>query len=138
MKYHCPICIVFKAVLKRHVVAACEIAGVSRARVDLIDSAEALTATYCRKISALRPADREALRGKAVLFVEVGHTQSTLIVVRVLSKENEKAEEKVEPLAIEYCDSLGTMSFDICLFKHFASIVEKKHGEQVVVPLSLL
>ena len=48
---------------------AAQIAGVPTGVIDIVDEAEALVATYGRKISALRPADRQALhvRKKEVL-----------------------------------------------------------------------
>ena len=66
----------------------------------------------------------------------MGHTQTSFVVVRIEQKESpasdkDKSEENVTPLSIESCDTLGAMSFDICLFRHFASIVEKKSGEKV-------
>ena len=92
---------------------------------------EALATSYCRKISALRPADKAVLQGKSIIFAEMGHTHSTISVVRVVPGEDGRATETVRPLAVRASDTLGAMSFDICLFHHFSGVVEKKHGEKV-------
>jgi tetratricopeptide (TPR) repeat protein len=106
---------------------------VSRERVRLVGAAESLSAAYCRKVSALRPADREALQGRNVMFAEMGHTTTTVIIVRVLASSG-KGDEGVHALAAETCGSLGALSFDLCLFRHFAAIVEQKSGGEKVVP----
>ena len=118
-------------VMARNIVTACAIAGLPKERVELVGAVEALSAAYCRKIGALRPADKLALQGKNIVLVEMGHTHSTVVCLKVLPKENEKAEERVQPTAVQSSDALGAMSFDICLFNHFCGIVKQKHGEEV-------
>lgn len=119
-------------VMAKNFIIASAIAGLSKDRIELVGAVEALAASYCRKISGLRPADKQALQGKTVVFAEMGHTQTTVVCLKVLPKEGEKSDERVQPLAVESSSTLGAMSFDICLFNHFCVVVEKKYGEKVM------
>lgn len=119
-------------IMARNVTLACAIAGVPKERVVLVGAVEALTAAYTRKIGALRPADKAALQGKHIVFAEMGHTQTTIVCLKILPNEDPKVPDRVQPLAVESSNCLGAMSFDICLFNHFCGVVEKKYGEKIV------
>ena len=110
---------------------ACAIAGVPTERVHLVDHVEALCAAYNRKLNALRPADKATVQNQHIMFAEMGHTQSSIIVVKVHSNDSGDAEDRVEPVTIQCSDTLGAMSFDLCIFHHFSAVIEKKYGEKV-------
>ena len=57
-------------------------------KVSFVESSDALVASYKRKIGALRAGpERQALAGKKIALIEMGHTQSTVIIVDIGSSE---------------------------------------------------
>lgn len=65
------------------------------------------------------------VQGKKSILVEMGHTQSKVIVVEV-------GENEVKKIAVAHDSSLGGFHFDIRLFEHFSGICEGKHNCKVV------
>jgi tetratricopeptide (TPR) repeat protein len=61
----------------------------------------------------------------------MGHTQSTVVAVRVLVRPKEdggaaKTEAVATAVAVAASSTLGAMSFDACLYEHLARMVEQK------------
>ena len=48
-----------------------------------MDSSDCLVATYARKLQGLRAPEKASLEGKTVILIEMGHTQSTVVVIKV-------------------------------------------------------
>jgi hypothetical protein len=66
----------------------------------------------------------------------MGHTHSTVVIVRVLKSDISAASTKSEqeivvPLAVVTDSLTGAAYFDLCLFDHLAKIAETKHGSKV-------
>lgn len=104
---------------------SCYIAGIDLKKVTTMDPVDCLIATYCRKLQALRPSDRSALNGKKGLLIEVGHTQTTIVVVSIDSDGPSK-------VCFSHSDSIGALYFDLLLFEHFSKIVQDKHCAKIV------
>lgn len=84
------------------------------------------------------------LKGRNVAIIEMGHTHSTVVIVRVVksdvpasstttfaSSSSKSEQEIVVPLAVVTTPSTGAVHFDLCLFDHLAKITETKHGCKV-------
>lgn len=71
------------------------------------------------------------MQGKTVILIEMGHTQSTAVVVKIGSFESTDA-----PLATKLShatnDNLGALDFDLKLFEHFSNTCAAKHGGAVI------
>ena len=71
------------------------------------------------------------MQGKTVILIEMGHTQSTAVVVKIGSFESNDV-----PLATKLShatnDNLGALDFDLKLFEHFSNICASKHGGAVI------
>lgn len=71
------------------------------------------------------------VQGKTVILIEMGHTQSTAVVVKIGSFESNDV-----PLATKLShatnDNLGALDFDLKLFEHFSNICVSKHGGAVI------
>jgi len=104
---------------------SCYIAGIDLNKVTTMDPVDCLIATYSRKLQALRPSDRSALNGKKGLLIEVGHTQTTIVIVSI---DNEGPSK----VCFSHSDSIGALYFDLLLFEHFSKIVQDKHCSKVV------
>jgi len=109
---------------------ACSIAGIDLSRVAVVDAADGLVAAYARKLSALKGPEKANVEGKKVLLVEMGHTQSTAVVVDVGSFV--EGSEGPKKAAHAHDGELGALHFDLQLFAHFAGICQQKGGDAVV------
>ena len=114
---------------------ACHIAGVELDRVITVNKAECLKIAYTRKLHALNPADRNAIEHKKVIVIEMGHTQSTAILMNTNSLDPKTtplfAPGAPTVLSTAYDPELGALHFDIEIFKHFAGICKAKHQTEV-------
>ena len=120
----------YKPAAARALKEACSVAGIDLSRVAVVDATDGLVAAYARKLSALKGPEKANLEGKQVLLVEMGHTQSTAVVVDVGSfAEGSEGPKKV---AHAHDGELGALHFDLLLFGHFAGIVQQKGGDAVV------
>lgn len=116
----------------RAVKEACIISGgIDLSRVVFVDSSDGLVATYGRKLQALRAPEKAALEHKKSIIIEVGHTQSIVIVTSIGGAEDACS---MAPMKLGYAHdaALGGLYFDFKLFEYFASICEKNHGTKVM------
>lgn len=107
---------------------AAAIAGISKERVFIGDAADALVATYARKITGLGGAEKVGLLGKRTLIVDMGHIQTTVVIVE-FGSDNDAAPKKV---AVSHDNNLGSYQFDLQLFDHFANVCLAKHATKVI------
>lgn len=114
----------------RSIKEACHIAGIEADRVTFVDSTNSLVATYGRKLQALRGPEKEALAGKKTVLIEMGHTQTTIVVCQIGSNESD---ESFMPTKIGYAQdsSLGAVHFDFKLFESFSAVCKSKKGVDV-------
>jgi len=114
---------------------ACCIAGIDLSRVSTVNKAECLNIAYTRKVHGLTPAERSLLENKSVVVIEMGHTQTTAILLKVgsLDPKTTPLFSAAGPTVINtaYDAELGALHFDIEIFKHFASICKAKHQVDV-------
>jgi molecular chaperone DnaK (HSP70) len=104
---------------------ACYISGIDNSTVFTMDPVDCLIATYVRKLQALLPADRALLNDKKALLIEMGHTQTTIVVVGIDSEGPKK-------VGYAYSDTVGALYFDLQLFEHFSKVCSTKHNVNVV------
>jgi len=112
----------------RAYIEACEIAGVDTSKVSLVDASDCLVSTYERKIAGLRAPERALIEGKNVVLIDMGHTQTTIVVVKVGALDSTTATQK---LSVAFDEHLGSFYFDLNLFEHFSKICETKTGSKV-------
>jgi len=110
--------------MKKAILQACEISGIDTTNVSIKDSSESLVKTYGRKILGVREVERAGIEGKKSILIEMGHTQTTIVIVEV-----ESSGPKI--LAVSSDLRLGALHFDMQLFDHFASICLKKSNTTV-------
>ncbi|KAJ1429030.1 Hsp70 protein-domain-containing protein [Ochromonadaceae sp. CCMP2298] len=94
---------------------ACRIAGIPAERVFYADAVDCLVAAYARKIGGLAAAERAHLEGRRVLLLDVGHAQTTAVLVLV--------DTGVVCVGSRH-EALGALSFDAQLFEHLAATVK--------------
>jgi molecular chaperone DnaK (HSP70) len=104
---------------------ACAIAGIPLENVRLVDASDALVTTYARKVSGLGGAEALGLVGRPVVLVDMGHVQTTVVVVAL------DAQSVPTKLAVAHDHDLGAFHFDLQLFHHFAGICLSKHSTPV-------
>ena len=120
---------------KRAILEACTIAGMDLSTVSIVDAADGLVAAYTRKLAALKGNDRTNLESKRVLLVEMGHTQSTVVVADIGAFDsNPSVGPSVQKVVVEHDCDLGALHFDLKLFDHFAVICGQKNGGETIVP----
>ena len=120
---------------KRAILEACTIAGMDLSTVSIVDAADGLVAAYTRKLAALKGNDRTNLESKRVLLVEMGHTQSTVVVADIGAFDsNPSVGPSVQKVVVEHDCDLGALHFDLKLFDHFAVICGQKNGGEAIVP----
>lgn len=107
---------------------AAAIAGIPKERVFVGDSADALVATYARKITGLGGAEKVGLLGKRALIVDMGHIQTTVVIVE-FGNDNDAPPKKV---AVAHDNNLGSYQFDLQLFHHFANVCLSNHATKVI------
>jgi hypothetical protein len=117
----------YNSSVPRAVREACTIAGIDLKIVSTIDASDCLVATYARKIQGLRAPEKASLEGKTVVLIEMGHTQSTVVVIKIGSFEATDSPIATKLSHSNDCD-LGGLNFDMKLFDHFSSVCEKKQG----------
>ena len=114
---------------------ACRVAGVELERVSTVNKAECMRVAYTRKIHGIAASERMALQGTKVVVIEMGHTQTTALLL-----DTGSVDPKVTPLFAAggptvanavYDAELGALHFDFEIFRHFAAICETKHGTTV-------
>ena len=126
---------------------ACTIAGVDLARCCTVNKADALTASYERKLTGLPIETRTAMYNKHTVIIEVGHSQTTILAVKVNKIEDEKERKKriemgevegatteefgVKLLSTVFDDELGSLHYDMKMFDKFAADVKSKTGSDV-------
>ena len=66
-----------------------------------------------------------------MILIEMGHTQSTAVVVKIGSFESNDVHLATK-LSHATNDNLGALHFDLELFEHFSSICAVKHGGAVI------
>jgi len=116
---------------QRTIREAASIAGIAPERVHLVNKADAMLATYARKLQGLRPVEISSLKDKKVIMVEMGAAQTTAVVLSVSGADAPVPER----LTYGHDGQLGALYFDAALFNHFSSeIVVKKHKGEPVVP----
>jgi len=108
---------------------AAVIGGIPAESISIVDSSDALVTAYARKFSALRGADQTNLENKHIVLVDVGHTQTTTVLV--VTQVNEDKTTSVKKVAVANSDELGAYHFDLNLFAHFASVCQTRTGTQV-------
>lgn len=106
---------------------ACAVAGIAESRVFIADGADCLVAAYARKVAGLGGPDKANLQNKKVLLLDMGHAQTTAVVVQY-DADTESGPRK---LAVQFDGELGAYHFDLKLFDHFNDICSKKHGSKV-------
>ena len=112
--------------LKRAFIDAAHIGGVDPSLLSIVHADDALVAAYSRKISVIRSEDREALNGKNVCLIEMGHAHTTILVVQV----NPDAPHVVKKTCV-FDNNLGAVNFDFRIFDHFSEICKSKTGAGV-------
>lgn len=120
----------------RAVREGCTIAGIDLSKVTVVDASDGLVAAYNRKLQALRGPEKANLDGKRVLLVEMGHTQTTAVVVDLSTTADNPTGGPVK-VAVAHDSNLGALHFDLNLFDHFALICQQKAGggsDNAVVP----
>jgi len=110
--------------VKKAILQACEICRLDTQKVSTIDTSDCLVKTYSRKIQGIRESEKAGIEGKKALIIDMGHTQTTMILVDV-------TDEGPITLASRSDLSLGAVHFDIALFNHFSSVVKTKTGSEV-------
>lgn len=109
---------------------ACEIAGIAGERVFTFDAADCLVATYARKIHGLGGAEQVGLIGKKVLLLDMGHIQTTCVIVEFPS---EGEDLQVKKVSVAHDNNLGAYHFDLQLFHHFAKHCEEKYKTKIEI-----
>jgi len=114
---------------------ACCVAGIDLARVATVNKAECLKIAYTRKVHGLKPAERALLENKNVVLIEMGHSQTTALLVKVGSLDPKtaplfSADSPTVTNAV-YDAELGALHFDIEIFKHLAGVCKAKHQVDV-------
>jgi heat shock protein 4 len=114
---------------------ACSIANISLERVSTVSKAECLRVAYTRKIHGITATERSALSGKKVVIIEMGHTQTTAVLL-----DTNSVDPKVTPLFSPggptlvnsvYDAELGALHFDVNIYHQFAAECQTKHGTTV-------
>jgi len=111
----------YPPVTKRAYQDACVIAGIPPEKVVMVDMADAMIATYAWKIGHLDPEERQYLEGRHVLLVDMGHTQTTVVLVKVSNVSQRGEDILVEKVGVGYDDALGAHHFDAQLFDFLSS-----------------
>lgn len=109
---------------------ACVIGGIEESRLFTADAADCLVAAYARKVDGLGGPEQINLLGKTVLLLDVGHVQSTAVVVQY--PQDAPSGQGPIKLAVQHDAELGAYHFDLRLFDHFNDICLKKHGSKVL------
>lgn len=119
----------------RTIKQACQIAGVDLSRVCTVDKLECLKIAYTRKVHGLREPEQKFLENKKVVVIEMGHTQTTAMLLQTGSMDPKKTPlfHADGPTVVKhaYDSELGALHFDLAIFDHFASICEKKHQTEI-------
>jgi len=119
----------FKQSTRDAFVDATSIAGIDVSKVQVFDASDCLVTTYGRKLMGLIPTVQASLAEKIVLLIDMGHTQSTVIVCKIDSTpENVLIPRK---LSVAYDGRLGSYSFDLMLWEYFAKKIETKTKEVI-------
>mmetsp|Transcript_19784 Transcript_19784/g.33087 ORF Transcript_19784/g.33087 Transcript_19784/m.33087 type:complete len:497 (+) Transcript_19784:207-1697(+) len=111
----------YPPVTKRAYQDACVIAGIPPEKVVMVDMVDAMIATYAWKIGHLDPEERQYLEGRHVLLVDMGHTQTTVVLVKVSNVSQRGEDILVEKVGVGYDDALGAHHFDAQLFDFLSS-----------------
>jgi len=101
--------------VKRSYNEACFIAGLQSSQYQLVDSVDALLATYIRKVTALTVQEKINLEDKYVMLLDMGHFQTTVIIVQITDSNQAVAVSAIQD------QHLGAYTFDLKLFEHFVS-----------------
>ena len=115
----------------RAIKEACQIAEIDLSTISFVDMADSIVATYGRKLQALRGADKSNLENKYAVLIDMGHTQTVVVVVRV--EVSDTGALVPVKLAVASDSRLGCLHFDCQLFRHFASICSSQHATEVSV-----
>lgn len=114
----------------RAIKEACQIAEIAESTISFVDMADSIVATYGRKLQALRGAEKSQLENKHAVLIDMGHTQTTVVVARIDVAEG----GVLQPvkLGVSSDPRLGCLHFDCQLFRHFAATCSKQHGTEVM------
>lgn len=113
---------------------ASQIAGIDLSKVSIVETSNALVSAYSRKINAMKGPDRDNLNGKVVILVEVGHVQTTVVLVKiepVTSEFSNGIAPGISKLSHAHDSNLGSYHFDLKLVEHFSEVCLTKHHTKI-------
>lgn len=117
------------ASVPRAIKEACQIAEIDESTISFVDMVDSIVATYGRKLQALRGNERSQLENKYAVLIDMGHTSTCVVIVRV----EVTADGTLVPIkqAFSSDSRLGCLHFDCQLFRHFASICSTQHATEI-------